>query len=247
MITPAVSGPYDLGNVVVRAALRVNPESAQITAVSDPLPQILEGIPLRMRQILLELNRPDFTLNPTDCNPFSVNATASGDEGAEANLSSYFQVANCTHLPFAPKLALRVSGATKHTGTPALTATLTTHPGEANVARTSVTLPHSEFLDNAHLKTPCTRVQFAEGSTPGERCPSGSDIGFARAETPLLGKALEGPVYLRTSGRKLPDIVAALNGQIDIALVGSRQRRPTIANQLRNRPRRPSIQIHLKP
>ena len=86
MITPAVSGPYDLGNVVVRAALRVNPESAQITAVSDPLPQILEGIPLRLRQILIELNRPDFTLNPTDCNPFSVNATASGDEAAEANL-----------------------------------------------------------------------------------------------------------------------------------------------------------------
>ena len=220
VITPAVSGPYDLGNVVVRAALKVDPETAQITAVSDPLPQILGGIPLRLRQVLIELNRPDFTLNPTDCDPFSVNASVSGDEGTEANLSSYFQVSDCTHLPFAPKLTLRTSGATKHTGTPAITATLTTQPGEGNVARASVTLPHSEFLDNAHLKTPCTRVQFAEGETPGERCPPGSDIGVARADTPLLSKPLEGPVYLRTSGRKLPDIVAALNGQIDIALDG---------------------------
>jgi hypothetical protein len=220
VVTPVVSGPYDFGNVVLRAALMINPETAQITVVSDPLPQIVEGIPLRLRQIMIELNRPNFTLNPTNCDPFSINATASGEEGAQANLSFPFQVAECGVLPFAPKLTLRTSGATKHTGTPALTATLTTRPGEANVARTSVTLPHSEFLDNAHLKTPCTRVQFEEGATPGERCPPGSDIGFARAETPLLGKPLEGPVYLRTSGRKLPDIVAALNGQIDIALDG---------------------------
>ncbi len=220
VITPTVSGPYDFGNIVVRAALKLNPETTQITAVSDPLPQIVEGIPLRLRSILIDLNRSNFTLNPTNCDPFSIEATVGGIEGSQANLSYPFQVAECGTLPFTPKLALRASGATKHTGNPALIATLKTSPGEANVARTSVTLPHSEFLDNAHLKTPCTRVQFAEGSTPGERCPSGSDIGFAQAETPLLGKPLEGPVYLRTSGRKLPDIVAELNGQVDIALVG---------------------------
>jgi hypothetical protein len=220
VITPTVSGPYDFGNVVVRAALKLNPETAQITAVSDPLPQIVEGIPLRLRSILIDLNRSNFTLNPTNCDPFSIEATVGGTEGSQTKLSYPFQVAECGTLPFTPKLTLKVSGATNHTGTPALTATLTTHPGEANVARTSVTLPHAEFLDNAHLKTPCTRVQFAEGATPGERCPPGSDIGFARAETPLLSKPLEGPVYLRTSGRKLPDIVAALNGQIDIALDG---------------------------
>lgn len=218
VITPAVSGPYDLGNAVVRAALRVNPETAQITAISDALPQILEGVPLRLRSILLELNRPNFTLNPTNCDPFSINASIGGTEGAQAERSSYFQVADCAKLPFAPKLSLRVTGATKRIGNPALTATLTAKPGEANIASTAVTLPPTEFLDNAHVNSPCTRAQFS-----ANQCPQGSMIGFAKAETPLLEKPLEGPVYLRSAPENkngLPDIVAALNGQIDIDLVG---------------------------
>ena len=99
MITPAISGPYDLGNVVVRAALQVNPETAQITAISDSLPQILDGIPLRLRSIQLDLNRPNFTLNPTNCNPLSVNAELIGDEGGLATQSEHFQVTNCFALP----------------------------------------------------------------------------------------------------------------------------------------------------
>ena len=81
-------------------------------------------------------------------------------------------------------------------------------------------LPHAEFLDNAHIGTVCTRVQFAEGAVPGEKCPAASVYGFAKAETPLLDKPLEGPVYLRSGNHKLPDLVAALNGQVDVALVG---------------------------
>ena len=103
VITPAVSGPYDLGNVVVRAALHVNPETAQITAVSDPLPQILEGIPLRLRSIRVNLNRPNFTLNPTNCDPFSVTREIFGTEGAVAKPSAHFQVANCAHPPLRPQ------------------------------------------------------------------------------------------------------------------------------------------------
>ncbi|MGA8746208.1 MAG: hypothetical protein WB507_10130 [Solirubrobacterales bacterium] len=217
VITPAVSGPYDLGDVVVRVAIHVNPETAQITAVSDPLPQIIEGIPLRLREVSIELNRPDFTLNPTKCDLFSVSAEVFGSEGAVAKPSSAFQVANCRALPFAPQLTLGVSGSTKHAGDPALHAVLTANPGEANISEVQVTLPHSEFLDNAHLQAPCTRVQYA-----AQQCPPSSVIGFAKAETPLLEKPLEGPVYLRSGGdgRKLPDIVAALNGRIDINLVG---------------------------
>ena len=233
VITPALSGPYDLGNVVVRAALYVNPETAQITAVSDPLPQILEGIPLRLREIEVDLNRQNFTLNPTNCDPFSITAQVFGNQGAEASSNVHFQVADCTDLGFAPKLALRVSGATKRAKSPALTATLTAQPGEANISRTQVTLPPTELVDNAHIKNPCTRVQFSEGSTPGERCPSGSIIGSARAETPLLGKPLEGPVYLRSAPENksgLPDIVAALNGQIDIDLDGKIE---TVGGRLR--------------
>jgi hypothetical protein len=224
VITPAVSGPYDLGNVVVRAALHVNPETAQITAVSVPLPLILQGIPLRLRSIRINLTRPNFVLNPTNCDPFSVNTEVFGEEGAVATPSEHFQVANCRDLPFAPKLATYLTGSTKQAGNPSLRTVLTYPQGGtyANVARTSVTLPHSELVDNAHIHSPCTRVQFAAGKVPGEGCPPGSDIGFARVETPLLEKPLEGPVYLRANGgeRKLPDIVATLNGQIDIALDG---------------------------
>ena len=222
VITPAVSGPYDLGNVVVRVALHIDPTDAQITAVSDPLPHILDGIPLRLREIRINLNRENFALNPTNCHPFSVSAAAFGDQGAQANPSEPFQVANCSALPFAPKLALSVTGPTKRAGNPSLHATLTANPGESNVASTTVTLPSSELLDNAHISNPCTKVQFAEGKTPGEKCPPGSVLGFAKATTPLLEKPLEGPVYLRSPlpGHKLPDLVAALNGQIDIALVG---------------------------
>ena len=218
VITPAISGPYDLGNVVVRAALQVNPETAQITAISDSLPQILDGIPLRLRSIQLDLNRPNFTLNPTNCNPLSVNAELIGDEGGLATQSEHFQVTNCFALPFAPQLRLALSGSSKHNGTPALSASLSANPGEANLASTAVTLPTSEIIDNAHIKNPCTKVQFA-----ADKCPSSSIIGSAKAATPLLEKPLEGPVYLRSAPENksgLPDIVAALNGQIDIDLDG---------------------------
>jgi hypothetical protein len=220
VITPAVSGPYDLGDVVVRTALHVDPSTAQVTAVSDPLPQILEGVPLRLRSILVNLNRPDFSLNPTDCEPLSTTAKVSGNEGVTASLSSPFQVANCANLPFAPKLAISLKGSTKRAQHPALKAVLTMPPGGANIARAQVTLPHSEFLDQSHLNNICTRVQFAAGSVPGERCPAASIYGFARAITPLLDKPVEGPVYLRSSSHRLPDLVAVLNGQIDVALAG---------------------------
>ena len=218
VITPAVSGPYDLGNVVVRAALHVNPETAQVSAISDPLPQILEGIPLRLRSVLIELNRPGFALNPTNCDPFSVAAEIFGDEGAMASLTNNFQVANCASLSFAPKLAVSFTGSTKLAGTPALQAVLTYPKGGsyANIASTSVTLPPTEQIDNAHLNSPCTRVQFAANA-----CPASSVIGTATAVTPLLEKPLEGPVYLMTGfGHKLPDLVVALKGQIDIVLDG---------------------------
>ncbi len=225
VITPAVSGPYDLGNVVVRVALKVDPETAQITAVSDPLPLILEGIPLRLRSIRFNLNRPNFVLNPTNCDPFSVDTEAFGEEGAVATANVPFQVANCRSLAFGPKLAVGVTGSTKHDGNPALHSELSYPSGNAyaNVAKVALTLPPNELLDNAHIKSPCTRVQFREGTTAGEHCPAGSVIGFARAETPLLEKPLEGQVYLRSDPENasgLPDVVAALNGQIDITLVG---------------------------
>jgi hypothetical protein len=220
VVTPAVSGPYDLGNVVNRVAVTVDPTTTEVTATSDPLPQIIEGIPLRLRSVLINLDRKDFTLNPTNCNPFKVTGILSGDQGAKAEPSSHFQVANCDTLGYEPKLVTKLTGGTKRGGHPALKATLTQDPsGEANTAKAVVALPHSEFLDNEHIKTICTRVQFA-----ADNCPAGSIYGHARAITPLLDQPVEGPVYLRSSSNLLPDLVAALKGPasqpVEVNLVG---------------------------
>jgi hypothetical protein len=221
LITPAVAGPFDLGSVVVRTPLAVNHETTQVTIHSAPIPQILDGVPLRIHSIAVRIDRPGFTRNPTNCEAKEVSALVNGSSGASATPSNKFKTTGCEQLGFAPKLALKLKGGTRRSDNPALTATVTYPKGTyANIASTSVLLPHSEFLDNAHIRNPCTRVVFAEGATPGERCPASSQIGFARAETPLLDKPLEGPVYLRSSSHKLPDIVAALNGQIFVELDG---------------------------
>jgi hypothetical protein len=220
VVTPAVSGPYDLGNVVNRVAVNVDPTTTEVTATSDPLPQIIEGIPLRLRSVLINLDRKDFTLNPTNCNPFKVTGILTGDQGAKAEPSSHFQVANCDTLGYEPKLTTVLTGGTKRGGHPALKATLTQDPsGEANTAKAVVALPHSEFLDNEHIRTICTRVQFA-----ADNCPAASIYGHAKAITPLLDQPVEGPVYLRSSSNLLPDLVAALKGPasqpVEVNLVG---------------------------
>jgi hypothetical protein len=211
---PALAGPYDLGVVSVRAAIHVDPETAQITAVSDPLPQIHEGVPLRTRVVRISLDRPGFAINPTNCDPFAVGATIGGDEGASVFPSPHFQMANCTELPFKPKLSLRLSGGTRRAKNPALHATLRARPGEANLARLAVLLPHSEFLDNAHVQSPCRAAEFA-----ADDCPAGSVIGYATAESPLIDEPLAGPVVIRTSVHRLPDMVIALRGRFRIDLV----------------------------
>ena len=224
IITPAVAGPYDLGAVVVRNALVVNPETTQITAVSDEIPHILDGLPLDIRSIALQMSRHEFTLNPTSCEKKSVTGSATSVLGQSAALTNPFQVGGCKGLGFKPDLKLSLKGGTKRAGHPALKAVLTYPPkgSYANIANAQVTLPHSEFLDQGHLNNICTKVVFAEGAHLGEKCPAASVYGFAKAETPLLEAPVEGPVYLRSPlpGHKLPDLVAALNGQIDVALVG---------------------------
>jgi hypothetical protein len=217
VITPAVAGPFDLGAVVVRTALYVDPETAQIHAVSDPLPQIIQGVPLDVRSIAINLARPSFSLNPTSCDPMQVSGSAISSLGQLASLSNPFQVGGCKALKFAPKLSLSLKGGTKRGQHPALKAVVT-YPkssGYANIASAQVTLPHSEFIENSHFKTICTRVQFAVDS-----CPKGAIYGFAKAFTPLLDKPLSGPVYLRSSSHQLPDLVVDLNGQVEVVVAG---------------------------
>jgi hypothetical protein len=208
-VVPAVAGPFDLGVQVVRTALLVDPKTAAITAESDPLPQILDGVPLNVRDIRVDIDRPGFALNPTSCAPMAISGQISGGSGAVANLSRHFQVGNCGALGFHPDVKIQLHGGTKRGKYQRLIATVTypDGPGYANIASASVALPHSEFLAQEHIRTVCTRVQFA-----AQQCPPGSIYGHAEAVTPLLDEPLTGNVYLRSSSNPLPDLVVALRG-----------------------------------
>jgi hypothetical protein len=169
LVSPAVAGPFDLGVVVIRTALHVDPISARITAVSDPIPPFLKGIPLDVRVASVRLDRPEFTLNGTSCDPSQVSAQVLSTLGAVASLQSRFQLAECTRLGFKPKMRLRLKGGTKRGEHPALTATLTPRAGDANIAAVSVALPRSEFLDQAHIGTVCTRCSGPPTLAPRPR------------------------------------------------------------------------------
>ena len=218
VIVPAVAGPFDLGTVVDRVALNVDEYTARIHAVADPLPTIREGIPLDVRSIELKLDRPSFTLNPTSCEAMAIEGSVSTQAGQTAPLSNRFQVGECGRLGFKPKIALSLKGQTKRSGHPALSATVTYPKGGAyaNIARAQVSLPHSEFLDQSNIRTACTKPVLA-----AEACPASSVYGKVKAWTPLLAAPLEGNVYLVGGfGYTLPALVAELNGQIRVLLVG---------------------------
>jgi hypothetical protein len=231
-ITAAKVGPFDLGTVVIRSALKINPETAEVfidATGSDPIPHIIQGIPVHARDIRVYVDKPDFVLNPTSCERTSTASTLLGSGlnfGSDADdqpvtVTSPFQAADCASLGFKPKLALSLKGGAKRGQNPAFKAVLTARKGDANIGKAQVTLPHSEFLDQAHIKTICTRAQFNQGSFPGEKCPAGSIYGYAKAITPLLDEPIQGPVFLRSSSHPLPDLVAALHsGKIDVNLVG---------------------------
>jgi hypothetical protein len=226
VVTPAMAGPFDLGTVVVRVALFVEPETVRIHAVSDPIPHVFGGAQLSIRSIDVAIDRRDFTLNPTSCDPLaSTGALAGGgaDPTTPAAFSSFpvstpFQTSGCEALGFRPKLSTRLLGGRRATGRaqhPKFQATLTARPGDANIARAAVTLPHSQFLDQSHIRTICTRVQLAAGA-----CPRRAIYGYARAQTPLLDDELAGPVYLVSSNHPLPDLLVDLRGQVDVRLRG---------------------------
>jgi hypothetical protein len=222
VITPAVAGPFDLGNVVVHAPLNLNPESGQIEASAE-IPDVFGGAKLDIRSILVNLSRKQFTLNGTNCNKNATTGSIAGGGGDPTNASAWsqykvnvpFQGEGCEGLAFNPGLKVRLFGQTGRTKHPKLKATLTTTEGQANTALASVALPHAIFLDQSSLGTVCTRPQFAAG-----QCPAKSRYGYGRAWSPLLSKPVEGPVYLRSSNNTLPDMVADLKGQVSIVLDG---------------------------
>jgi hypothetical protein len=226
-IDSAKVGPFDLGTIVVRSAIHVDPQTAQVSidsAGSDPIPHILEGIPIHLRDIRVYIDRAHLTVNPTSCEPFALVSTLTGSgarfsdpsDDSAASVASHFQASNCSALGFEPRLSLRLGGRTKRGNYPSLRAVYRPRAGDANLAAAAVTLPPTLFLAQNHIETVCTRPQSAAGN-----CPAGSIYGHAIAVTPLLSDPLEGPVYLRSSENSLPDLVATLHGDgIDVDVVG---------------------------
>ncbi len=218
-IDSATVGPVDLGTIVVRSAIDVNPQTAQVSidsSGSDPIPHILDGIPIHLRDVRVYISRDHFTVNPTSCEKSTVVSTLTGSGvgvgqpslTSSAVASSPYQPFGCASLPFKPQLKLRLRGGTARGDFPALRAELLPRSGDANISSAKVTLPPAEFLEQRHIKTICTRSQYEK-----EACPTASVYGTAQAFSPLLAQPLEGPVYLRSNPeRTLPDLVADLRG-----------------------------------
>lgn len=228
-IDSATVGPFDLGVVVVRSAIKVDPETAQVSidsAGSDPIPHIIDGIPIHLRDIRVYISKHGLTLNPTSCAPSTLASTLNGSgaifadpaDDSTATATAPFQAFNCAALQFKPKLKLRLRGGTKRGDYPSLRAEVRPRSGDANISSAQVALPPAEFLAQNHIETICTKPQYAR-----EACPGGSVIGHARAFTPLLDQPLEGNAYLRSSPGVLPDMAIALRGGgkgISIDLIG---------------------------
>ncbi len=226
-ITPAVAGPFDLGTIVVRAALNVDPETAQVHAVSDPIPYVVGGVKLDLRSIDISIDRQNFAVNSTTCRePFQFAAGIFGggadpeNPGAwfESKQSSAYRATNCRALKFKPRFFARIFGGKKQTRraqNPRFRAIVQARDGDANLRRAAFILPRATILDQSHIKTVCTRVQLA-----ANECPKNSIYGNAEATSPLLDQPLKGPVYLTSSDHELPDLLVNLRGQIPIQLRG---------------------------
>jgi hypothetical protein len=213
-ITPALAGPYDYGTVVVRVALHVDPYTAQVSAVSDTVPSIIGGIPIRLRSIRVHIDRPSFTINPTNCSLMSVDSEGIGDQGTVAQFSSYFHAVNCLALPFKPKMAIHQLGGHKRTrrdANPALQFDLITRPGDANIRSLAVTLPNAFEIDQNHLGNLCTEKELA-----ATKCAGRQAIGEATTVTPLLDEPLHGLVYAVSGLGGLPRLAFVLGGQVDL-------------------------------
>ena len=216
---PARVGPIDLGMVVVRAAIFVDTRDAHLTVASDALPTIVGGVPLRMRTLTVRIDRDNFAINPTSCAEKAVTATIGSTAGGSASPQSRYQVADCAALRFTPRMRLQLTGRRqlRRGRHPGLVARLTQGAGQAHLRAVGVTLPQGVSLDIDTLPDPCTREQLDALS-----CPSGSQVGTARAVTPLLSAPLSGPVYLVAAGpgASLPGLATILRGQITIVIEG---------------------------
>ncbi len=259
VVVPAKAGPFDLGDVVVRQKVYVDPVTAEVTVVSDPVPTIVKGVPARMQRLDVNVDKPGFMINPTSCEAKEITGTLDSLAGQTAAVRSRFQVGECAALPFNPKLAMRLTGRKqvttgKHPGVRAQVNQ--TGVGEAGIQKAKVTLPKSLALDPENAQALC---EFEDGTKPDleKHCPAGSIVGRARATTPLLERELSGNVYFVKNVRKdpktgntirtLPMIVVALRGEIAINLKGesSTTQAGRLINTFNNVPDAPITKFNL--
>jgi hypothetical protein len=220
IVVPAVAGPFNLGNIVVRATVSVDPTTTQITVRSDPLPTILQGVPLDVRLVNVAIDRQGFVFNPTSCEPLTVNGSLSSTQGATVNVSSRFQAANCSNLSFKPVFSVSTQAKTsKHSGA-SLVVKGAFPAGEANIHSVAVVLPKQLPARLTTIQQACTAAVF--DANPAA-CPAGSDIGVATASTPILANPVTGPVYLVShGGAAFPDVVMVLQGEgVTLDVTGS--------------------------
>jgi hypothetical protein len=227
VVVPAKAGPFDLGEVVVRQKIYVDPIDGHVTVVSDPIPTIVKGVPVRLQRLEVNVDKPDFIINPTSCAAKTISATLSAVDGQSAAVTNRFQVGECSSLALKPDLALSLSGKGQTTDGkhPAITANLVQKPGQANLKKVKVTLPLSMALDPDNANGLC---EFVDGSKVEPTCPKASIVGTATATTPILDEPLSGPVYFvknirkdAKSGREirtLPKLVIPLVGQNGVKL-----------------------------
>jgi hypothetical protein len=217
IVVPAQAGPFDLGTVVVRAGIYVDNRDAHIVTKADPLPQVVKGIPLRVREVRVVLDRPGFMFNPTDCTTKQIVGVFGSVANETANAANRFRVGSCAALPFKPRMTLRV-GSRGHTArgrTTPLSVTLAMTRGQANNRVVRVKLPTTlnAQLDVVSVRNACSLAQYAV-----DRCPQ--QVGSATAVTPLLRQPLRGRVFLvRNPARRLPDMMVRLRGQGDASLI----------------------------
>jgi hypothetical protein len=226
VVVPAVAGPYDLGTVVIRQSLRIDPRDAHVTDTSDPFPTILQGVPLRLKSVNVTLDRPGFTFNPTSCEPKTINATLESTGGAKAGVSSHFQATNCATLKFAPKFSASTAGRASKANGASLDVKVGYPTGPegtyANIKAVKVDLPKQLPSRLTTLQKACLAATFEANPA---NCPKASNVGTATATTPVLNVPLTGPAYIVShGGEAFPDLEIVLQGEnVTLILVGNTQ------------------------
>ncbi len=227
IVNPAKAGPFDLGKVIVRAKIEVDQETAQLTITTDTegpfkIPTIIDGIPLEIRHVNVNINRQGFTFNATNCSPLAITGTLASSEGSSSALSVPYQVTNCAVLAFKPKLTADTSGKPSRLDGTSLHVKLTypAGPYDANISRVKVELPKALPSRLTTLQKACTAAVFDHNPA---NCPAASIVGHATATTPVLPVPLTGPaIFVSHGNESFPSLNIILQGYgVTVHLVGT--------------------------